>query len=208
MSTITKQRPASDKTVRYIHDLLDQKDTTDYLLHIGHPVNTHPAVIERTKRSVGDPDDKAVPRISQNRASGIIETLKPLPYKAREPAQPQGKQSVQFPDIPAGRYALDTDEGVKFYKVDRPDQGRWAGYTFVKRLRAQGYHGLDQLAEVRMYVGQQVEVAKAIAENPEAAMARFGHAIGHCGRCGRELTKDESIKLGIGPVCAGKLGWS
>ena len=27
---------------------------------------------------------------------------------------------------------------------------------------------------------------------------------GHCGRCGRKLTTPESIKLGLGPVCAGK----
>jgi hypothetical protein len=33
---------------------------------------------------------------------------------------------------------------------------------------------------------------------------RYGLELGHCGRCGRELTNEASREAGIGPICAGK----
>lgn len=33
-----------------------------------------------------------------------------------------------------------------------------------------------------------------------------GFAVGSCGCCGRELTDPESIRQGIGPICADKFG--
>ena len=30
---------------------------------------------------------------------------------------------------------------------------------------------------------------------------------GSCGHCGRTLTNEESRARGIGPICAGKMGW-
>lgn len=41
-----------------------------------------------------------------------------------------------------------------------------------------------------------------LLEGEEAA--KFGQVYGWCGRCGRILTKEESKRAGIGPVCAGK----
>ena len=35
----------------------------------------------------------------------------------------------------------------------------------------------------------------------EEVFAEHGHRFGTCAMCGRELTNDESIRLGIGPVC-------
>jgi hypothetical protein len=37
--------------------------------------------------------------------------------------------------------------------------------------------------------------------------AQYGIRTGTCCICGRELTRDESIARGIGPVCFGKMGW-
>jgi hypothetical protein len=36
---------------------------------------------------------------------------------------------------------------------------------------------------------------------------KFGDVYHWCFKCGTELTKPESIERGVGPVCAGKLGW-
>lgn len=44
--------------------------------------------------------------------------------------------------------------------------------------------------------------------NINASKIPKGYSIDHagsCGKCGRKLTTPESIKLGLGPVCAGRL---
>jgi len=46
-----------------------------------------------------------------------------------------------------------------------------------------------------------------IERDPKLALAAHGHATGSCGCCGRELTDPESIERGIGPICAGKIGF-
>lgn len=37
--------------------------------------------------------------------------------------------------------------------------------------------------------------------------SHFGHLYGMCMLCGRTLTDEASIEMGIGPICAGKQGW-
>ena len=100
--------------------------------------------------------------------------------------------------MPAGRYAVDTEEGhLAFYRVDRPTEGKWAGYTFVK------VQASDELHRVR---GQAAKAVLAkMAVDPTAAMLRYGQDIGECGHCGRTLTDETSRQLGIGPVCRGHL---
>ncbi|AYD86692.1 hypothetical protein SEA_MESH1_47 [Mycobacterium phage Mesh1] len=107
-------------------------------------------------------------------------------------------------EVPAGRYAIDTTihaiNGTAFYKVDRPTEGRWAGYVFVKQIVGDEERRLSQK--------QGGTILRRIAEvGAEAASARYGHEIGECGVCGRTLTNDESRERGIGPICAEKMGW-
>lgn len=47
----------------------------------------------------------------------------------------------------------------------------------------------------------------AVAADPKAAAVAHGKRTGSCSCCGRELTNEESITLGIGPICARKYGW-
>lgn len=108
---------------------------------------------------------------------------------------------VDVNDVPAGRYALDKGNGVvKFYVVDKPTEGRWAGYTFVKHLAS------DTEYAVRDRTARDI-VLKAIAADVQGAMEAFGKLIGRCGHCNRTLTNDESRAVGIGPVCRGRMGW-
>lgn len=46
-----------------------------------------------------------------------------------------------------------------------------------------------------------------VCSDPKAAAIRYGHETGSCSCCGRELTNAGSIALGIGPICASRLGW-
>lgn len=113
-------------------------------------------------------------------------------------------------DIPEGRYALYAEAGPgyktgswKFYQVDKPDQGRWKGYTFVKQLI--GAPGSYRKLPIR-FAGAQA-ILKEIEANPKQAMIDYGLQSGVCGRCSSPLTDPDSLARGIGPKCAAKSGW-
>jgi hypothetical protein len=104
--------------------------------------------------------------------------------------------------VPEGRYAVDGDDGnLKFYHVDRPTEGKWAGYTFVKVQAGDEYY------PVKGKGPREAVLAKIAEAGIEAAMLRYGREIGACGHCGRTLTNPESRELGIGPVCRAKMGF-
>ena len=61
-----------------------------------------------------------------SKASSAIEWLLTIARDGGETA------AAPTADVPAGRYALVAEDGVvKFYVVDRPTEGKWAGRTFV-----------------------------------------------------------------------------
>lgn len=136
-------------------------------------------------------------------ASALIDWLKSLPTQINVRIDDRRYENGTV-DVPAGRYAIDTQvhavNGTAFYKVDRPETGRWAGYVFVKQII-----GSDE-QKLSMKQGRAI-LARIAAVGAEAASARYGHEIGECGICGRQLTNDESRARGIGPVCAAKAGW-
>lgn len=101
-------------------------------------------------------------------------------------------------EVAAGRYAIEIDGTVHFFRVDRPEKGKWNGWTFVKEQAS------DDFYPVR---GERAKtVLAAIAVDPAAAMIRYGHELGQCGNCGRTLTDEISREMGIGPECAKHLG--
>ena len=102
-------------------------------------------------------------------------------------------------DVPAGRYAVEIDGVLGFFKVDCPTEGRWAGYVFVKQMASD--------TEYPVRGTRRGVVLDAIAVDPQAASVRYGREIGACGVCGRTLTDEDSRARGIGPVCADKMGW-
>lgn len=138
-------------------------------------------------------DEVHAENLSSAQASARIGTA----LKAPKEAKPRGEH---WPDVPAGRYAITAPSGeTKFYKVDRPTEGPHAGRTFVKVQASDELH--------RVYGSTALAVLKEIAKDPKAAMIRYGMEIGACGHCGRTLTNPDSRAAGIGPICAGKMGW-
>lgn len=131
-------------------------------------------------------------------ASKAIDLLKEGLASERAKQAPKAKGSG--PAVPNGRYAVEEDGVLKFFKVNTPEEGRWEGFTFV-----------DIIASDTPYPIKNRERRKAIlatiAEDAQAAMLRYGVELGHCGHCGRPLTNEESRALGIGPVCRSKMGW-
>jgi hypothetical protein len=99
--------------------------------------------------------------------------------------------------VPEGRYALNTDEGVKFYRVEHGKAGsRWDGYVFVSAQASEALH------PIRNRQHRQA-ILDAIAVDPHAATVLYGIELGVCGRCGITLTSEYRL-TGIGPVCGSK----
>jgi hypothetical protein len=122
-------------------------------------------------------------------ASAFIEYLFTLPMKARKHATDAL--------IPEGLYAVEIDiEGLIFVKVDH-GSGKWDGYTFVTRQVGSDF------VRVNRRVADAAQAAIRKVGFKESSI-RYGLELGHCGRCGRELTNEASREAGIGPICAGK----
>ena len=127
--------------------------------------------------------------------ANAVQTPKPLVKGGRKIDRPAV-------EVPEGRYAVTGDDGeMKFYHVDRPTEGRWAGYVFVKVQAG------DELHNLRSRATREGVLAKIAADGVQAAMLRYGREIGKCGHCGRTLTNEESRKVGIGPICRAKMGF-
>lgn len=130
-----------------------------------------------------------------------VATIARTPRATTAPASPQASSADE---VPEGRYAVATNEGavntLAFYKVDRPTEGRWAGYVFVKLMRS------DEEQKLSRAAGAAV-LAKIAAVGAKEASAAYGREIGKCGVCSHSLTNDESREIGIGPDCRANMGW-
>lgn len=146
----------------------------------------------------------------QRTVSTHIDRLKAEGYTGRKRQVEQNGAAAQpaptqhYTSVVSGRYAIPTQEGasneIAFYKVDRVDEGKWAGWTFVRRLVGPEEQKVPQK--------QVMGILKRIAEFGVAEASKlYGKEIGHCGVCGLRLTNDESREAGIGPICASKMGW-
>lgn len=155
-------------------------------------------------REVADAESILV-RLEQGLAkmagSALITAHKNAPRKALPAAAaPATVKAADEDDLPpAGRYAVaDPTDGVtKFFKLDRPIKGQWAGYVFLK------VQASDDLYPVRDRVKKALILAE-IAKDVLGAEQAYGQLLGKCARCGRTLTDETSRAYGIGPECRKK----
>lgn len=107
----------------------------------------------------------------------------------------------------SGGYALDREEGgTAFYLVNRPTQGKWEGWTFLRLQmgpESSTLGSVDPHGHVRGASNVR-SILERILVDPKAAMARYGRELGFCGACGLPLTNETSREMGIGPICAAK----
>ena len=90
-----------------------------------------------------------------------------------------------------------------------PASGKNAGAVYV--TTAEKVY-LGKLAEGKFFGTRECAPATetaiiAAVVDPYAAAVAHGHLTGSCSCCGRELTNEESVRLGIGPICRAKFGW-
>lgn len=197
-TTTTRDYPATEPTINYVQDLLAERDLTaspkfrELTASMDESeVNTHLARLRQKARSM-----------TQAQASAWIDRLKVLPKKHVATVPQRGATPKVKSDVPAGHYAVTGEDGTTdFYRVDRPADGRWAGYIFVQLQLSETY----QRVPLRNI---QTILDKIAKDGPEQASKRYGKELGRCGVCNRTLTNNESIEAGIGPVCAAKHNWS
>lgn len=186
---VLPSRPVTGPQTKFITNLVDQ------ILRAGGEVILDADGIVAEANKDADPVKKA---------SFFIDKLKERLDEAKKNAPkvaPKIAPKLET-DVPAGRYAVEVDGELGFYRVNKPE-GRWAGYTFVDAVAgAPGgfqYHKISNKDRIAAILGQ---IEK---DGPREAMIRFGHEVGACGRCGAGLTDEISRTMGIGPICAGKI---
>lgn len=109
-------------------------------------------------------------------------------------AAPAPTKTTPVPEVEDGRYAVEEDGVLKFFKVKN---GNRAGMVFLDVQASDDWHAIRSTSRI-------ATIVTLIAVDPQAAMIRYGHELGECGRCGRTLTDEASRAAGIGPVCITK----
>lgn len=137
--------------------------------------------------------DDVVVKMTKREASQVIsQTLEQKPET--------GTAVASLPDVPAGHYAVKSLTGnndFDFFRVDRPEDGKWKGRTFVHRVI--GGHPDYSLRFPEAKAALEAIVTAGI----ETSAILYGREIGRCYKCNRHLTDELSRQMGIGPVCRG-----
>ncbi len=118
---------------------------------------------------------------------------------------------AKFKEIPAAYYAtpsLTGNNDLDFWKVEKPETGKWDGYVFVKRVIG-GHDDANiprgskkKVKSQRIERVTQMAALQAIFDyGPDKAHELFGTELKYCRVCGIHLTDELSRELGIGPVC-------
>ena len=110
---------------------------------------------------------------------------------------------IDLSGIPAGRYAVPGGDTRLKIEIDKPDNGTWAGWIFVRDAAEYG-HGTryGKQAPGKVYQGAVQAELLAILADPFEASKAYGRLVSRCGVCNRALEDEESVAAGIGPICA------
>lgn len=90
------------------------------------------------------------------------------------------------------------------------ERSKYAGRALFVKHAEHDYQGRIDL-EGRWFPSRdcgpdQDRAIRTICSDPLAAAVLHGKQTGHCACCGLELTNEESVRLGIGPICREKWG--
>jgi Family of unknown function (DUF6011) len=180
MSTETVEViPPSQPQVKYVNDLLDVIAGMDTEIAAQQRALIRHQYEARTltKRSIGR----------------VIDALKKL---KTELAEEQYKKSLLYiPQVPVGRYAVDTAAGpLGFYRVAISKNDYYAVYVYAS----------DEQHKIENWGVAKAILFKIEKAGIEQARTTFGAEMKSCWKCGRKLTDETSRSLGIGPECRAK----
>lgn len=194
-STPATTTPATERQLRFLSSLLDQRDIPS-------------AKIEKFRAAL-DGNATLSKQAASNFIKEILDTCPPKIKKAspersvkitgdgiyRNPTTGEiykvqwNRGSGDGRNLYAKQLVLTTVDGVEHVKIDLEGQPQDASmrWEYVK--------------------GAVYKIEPDWKMSLEEA-ARFGALYGRCLRCGRTLTAEESIERAMGPVCADKGGWA
>lgn len=150
-----------------------------------------------------------LPFYSSKDASAVIGRLLDAPRK--ESAKPKGNPLLA--DIPKAKYAIPTAElavvsdlvGLEAVKNDLLflEVKEYKGTVYMRRLL--GAPGA--FTRVRLSHEAVAALASILKADPYKYTRLFGEHYACCGKCGAELTDEESRRLMLGPVCRQAFGF-
>lgn len=137
--------------------------------------------------------------------------------RAAQALKPPAALSI---DAIAGSFAKAKAQGIKWPKMNlgrftfslAGDNSRNPGAVYVNTAKDAGGIYLGKIANSLFTRSRDCDSATeaAIIEaatDPKAAAIAYGKKFGRCAICSRELSDPASVELGIGPICAGRMGW-
>lgn len=182
---------ATDKQLRYVRSLVDTRDPR--------------TAIVKTALAELDHHDSGRRRLSKKTASDLISRLNALPKHSNETAS---------------RKPYVTEDGMyqrpdgEIYKVQYNKANGSGRALYAKKLVRERYEfGTDNNEDAVMrhkfvfMPGLIAKIDPSWKMTKEQAQA-FGQLYGICVNCLRDLTDENSIAMGMGPICAGKRGWA
>ncbi len=182
---------ATEKQVKFINDLLDQKELED-------------DAVRGFKVALATMDKKA--------ASTLIELLLKLPKKIEKVAPTSGKSQLQeaLLKAPKSKYAVpnhELDISLSTTKLTGDhlfiEIREYMGNLYMRRL-----HGsVGAFTRTRIANDDAVTIVNLIAQDPYKYTKIFGQIYSCCGSCGAELTDPKSRELQLGPECRKKFGY-
>lgn len=158
--------------------------------------------------------------LTENQLAAIRRCIERDTIRTAERAQQQVARVEAAPVIDITKieisFANAIEAGIKRPKLrladfrfsPAPVTGNNAGAIYVKA----GETYLGKIAGGKLFKSRECDDQTAgnilaAAADPEAAAVAYGRRFGQCAICARELSNQESIDRGIGPICAGKFGW-
>lgn len=90
-------------------------------------------------------------------------------------------------------------ERVRFFRVDTPLGGKWAGCVFIKEQAG------DDVYPVKGAAREETVLRALLKFGAKEGLLMYAKELESCGICGRTLTDEASRARGIGPVCADKV---
>lgn len=135
-------------------------------------------------------------------ASKMIDWLRALPFKADAPV-PAPAPKAERVELEDGMYLVDGN----YYKVQHAVHG--SGNQYAKLAVIESVPGSEGAGSDTWTVSFEYARGAIAKIRPEHKLTyeqakEFGMIYGTCCRCGRTLTDELSIALGIGPVCGGR----
>lgn len=201
--TTTTEAPASEKQIKFIQDLIADRETDGIDLALE-------MVTEKIEEGA----------LHKGAASLAIDMLLKCPkrpkVKADAASSPWAAVQERFNAIPKSKYAIPSSElylELDIADVDSPDNFR-GDLVFVELKEYQSRRYMRQLhgapgtfVRSKMSLDAVNAVVSIISRDPYKYAKLFGDNYTCCGSCGAALTDERSRELMLGPECRKKFGF-